>query len=83
MMVSMSSSSSSVSNQFLNSSRYSFFLDPIRLASTLGGLLVINCFVSTSMSSLMLLISSPWSLSLLAWLMTVTSVTMSGLFVRM
>ena len=40
------------------------------MASTLGGLLVIICFLSTSTSSLMLLITSLWSLPLLTWLIT-------------
>ena len=31
----------------------------------------------------MLFVTSLWSLAMLTWLMTVTSVTMSGLFVRM
>ena len=42
LMVSMSSSSCSFSNRFLNSSLNSIFFDPIRVASTLGGLLVIT-----------------------------------------
>ena len=50
-MVSKSSSSCSVWNRFLNSSWNLIFFDPIRVASTLGGLLVINCFLSTSTSS--------------------------------
>ena len=83
LMVSMSSSSCSVSNRFLNSTWNSIFFDPIRVASTLGGLLVITVFVSTCTSSLTLLSPSLWSLPMLTWLMTVTSVTMSGLFVRM
>ena len=83
LMVSMSSSSYSVSNRFLNSSWNSIFFDPISVASTLGGPLVINCFVSTSTSSLLLLITIHWSLPVLTVLMTVTSVTMSGLFVTM
>ena len=58
LMVSMSSSSRSVSNWILNSSWNSIFFDPIRVASTLGGLLVINCFLSVSTSSLMLVITS-------------------------
>ena len=41
LMVSMSSSSYSVSNRFLSSSWNSIFFDPIRVASTIGGLLVI------------------------------------------
>ena len=83
LMVSSSSSSCSVSNRFLNSSRNSIFFDPVREASIIGGLLVIILFLSTSTSSLKLLITSLWSLPMLAWLMTVTSVTVSGLFVRM
>ena len=73
LMVSISSSSCSVSNRFLNSSWNSIFFDPICLASTLGGLLVINVFISTSMSSLMLLRSHNnfTSLPMLTWLMTV------------
>ena len=83
LMVSISSSSSSVSNRFLNSNWNSIFVYPICVASTLGGLLVIIVFVSTSTSNLMLLITSPWSLPVLTWLMTAASVAMSGLFVRM
>ena len=82
LMVSLSSSSCSVSNRFLNLSWNSIFFGPIRVASTLGGLLVINIFFSTSTSSLMLLITSLWSLTMMTWLMTVTSVTISGLFFR-
>ena len=83
LMVSMSSSSYSVSNWFLNSSWNSIF-DPICVACTLGGLLVIHFFsISSSTSNLILLINSLWSLPLLTWLLTVTSVTTSGLFVRM
>ena len=62
LMVSMSSSSCSVSNRFLNSSWKLIFFDPIRVASNLGGLLVINSFLSTSTSSLMMRITSLWSL---------------------
>ena len=83
LMVSMSSSSRSVSNWILNSSWNSIFFDPIRVASTLGGFLVINFFLSVSTSSLILVITSLWSLPMLTWLKTVTSVTMSSLFVRM
>ena len=79
----MSSSSFSISNRLLNSSWNSTFFDPIHVASSLFGLLVISFFLSKSMSSLMLLIASLWSFPMLTWLMTVTSVTMSGLFVRM
>ena len=46
-------------------------------------LLVINVFLSTSTSTLMLVITSLWLLPMLSWLMTVRSVTMSALFVRM
>ena len=81
-MVSMSSSSCRVSNRFLNSSWNSIFFDPIRVASILGGLLVFSCFFSTSTSSLMVLITSLWALPMFTWLMTVTYVTMSVLFVR-
>ena len=42
LMVSMSSSSCSLSNRFLNSNWSSNFVDPIRMASTPGGLLVIT-----------------------------------------
>ena len=83
LMVSLSSSSCSVSNRLLNSSWKSIFFNPIRVASTLGGLVFVNVFLSTSTSILMLLISSLWSLPMLTWLLTVTYVTMSGLFVRM
>ena len=82
LMGSMLSSSCSVSNQVLNSSWNSICFVPIRVASTRGGLLVIN-FFSTSTSNLMLFITSLWSLPMLTWLVTVTYVTMSGLFVRM
>ena len=82
LMVSMSSSSCSVSNRFLNSSWNSIFLDPICVASTLGGLLVINCFPFHLYVQLWLLINILWSLPILTWL-TVTSMTMSRLFVRM
>ena len=41
-MLSMPSSYSSVSNLILNSSWNSIFFDPIRVTSTLGGLLVVN-----------------------------------------
>ena len=81
--VSISSSSCSVSSRFLNLSCNSNFFDTICVISTLGDLLAIICFLSTSTSSLTLLITSLWSLPMLTWLMTVTSVTMSGLFVRM
>ena len=50
------------------------------LASTHGGH---HVFLSTSTSSLILLITSMLSLQMLTWLMLVTSVTMSGLFIRM
>ncbi len=72
-----------VSTRCLNSSWNSVFFDPIRVASTLGSFLVIISFLSTSTSSLMLLITSLWSLPMLTWLTTVTSVTMSSLVVRM
>ena len=42
LLVSMSSSSCSVSNRFLNSSWNAIFFDPVCVASTLGGPLVIN-----------------------------------------
>ena len=58
LMVSISSSSSSVSNRFLNSSWNSNFFNPIRVVSTLCSLLIINVFISTSTSSLMFLITS-------------------------
>ena len=50
--LSKSYSSCSVSNWFLNSSWNSNFFDPSRVAFTLGGLLVINVFISISTSSL-------------------------------
>ena len=78
-MVSVSFSSCSVSNRFLNSSSNSMFFDPVSVVSILGVLLVINLSLSTSTSSLMLLIAILWSLPMLTWLMTATSVTMSGL----
>ena len=77
--VSMSSSSYSVSNRALSSSWNSIFFVPIRVVSSLGH----HCFLSTSTSIFMLLITSVWSLPMFTWLITVTSVTMSGLFVRM
>ena len=43
-MVSMSSSFCCVSNRFLNSSGNLIFFYSIRVASIIGGLLVINCF---------------------------------------
>ena len=55
----------SVSNRFLNSSRISIFFDPIRMASILGGHIVINFFLSASTSSLMLLIAILWSVQML------------------
>ena len=67
LMVSMSSSSCSVSNHFLNSSWNSIFVDPIRVASTVGSLLVINCFLSTSKFD----VAHNQSLPILTWLMTV------------
>ena len=81
LMVSMSSGSCSVLNRFLNSSWNLIIFDPICVASTLAVLLVI-IFSLSSMSNLMLLITSLWSLPMLTWLMTVTSVLTSGLFVR-
>ena len=79
----MSSSSCSISNRFLNSSWNSIFFGPIRVASTVGGLLVINVVLFTSTSSLMLLITILWSLPMSTWLMNVMSLAMFGLFVRM
>ena len=64
LMVSMSSSSCSVSNRFLNSNSNLIFFDPIRVASTLGH----QCFLSTSTSNLMLLITSLLSLPMLTGL---------------
>ena len=79
-MVSMSSSSSCVLNhRFLNLSWNLIFFDPIRVASTLSSLLVINSFLTISTFNMMLLITILWSLPMLIWLMTV----MSGLFARM
>ena len=72
LMVSMTSISCSVSNLFLYSNRNSDFFDPIRVASTLSGLLVIDFFLSIFTSSLMLLITSLWPPRMLTWLMTVT-----------
>ena len=69
LMVSMSSSYCSVSNTFLNSSWNSIFFDPIRVASTLGGLMVINVFLSTSTSRLMLLIAIQSQCWLSWWLL--------------
>ena len=82
LLVSMSSSSCSVSNRFLISSWNSIAFDYISVAYTLGGLLVIDVFLSTSTSNLMLLITSLRSLPMLTSLVIVMSVTMSGLFVR-
>ena len=83
LMVSLSSNSCSDTNRFLNLSWNSIFFDPICVASTLGALLIISFFISTSTSCLMLLIAIVWSLPMLTWLMPVTPVMMSGLFVRM
>ena len=84
LMVSTSSSSWSISNRFLNSSWNSIFFDPICVAPTPCDILVINVFLSTSTSSLILLVTSLWSLPMLTWLSDdcYTSLTMSGLFVR-
>ena len=60
LILSISCSSCGDSNRFLNSSWNSILFDPIRVASTLGGLLVNNSFLSTSSSSLVLLITSLW-----------------------
>ena len=73
-MVSMSSSSCSVSNRFLNSSWKSIFFYPICVAPTLSGLLDINCVLS----SLLELTAFMGSFPMLTWLMTVTYVTMSA-----
>ena len=81
--VSMSSNFCTVLNRFLNSSWNSIFFDPIRVASTLSNLFVIIVFLSTSTSILMLVKTCLWSLPMLTWLMNVTSLTISGLFVRM
>ena len=62
LMVSMSSSSCSVSNRFLNSSWISIFFHPICVVSTLGGLYVLMVFLSTSTSNWELLVASLWSL---------------------
>ena len=81
LMVSTSSSSCRVLNWFLNSSCNLFFFDPICVHLLLVALLH-HVFLSTSTPSLMLLMTILWSLTMLSWLMTVTSVTISGLFVR-
>ena len=74
------SDSYSVSNRFIDSSWNSIFFDPICAASTLGHQL----FSFPSLRSIcILLITILWSLPMLTWLMTVTSVTMSGAFIRM
>ena len=83
LMVWMSSSFCNIVNWFLSSSWNALFFDPIHVASTLGGHLFISIFLSTSTASLMLLMTSLWSLPMLTLLMTVTFVMMSGLFVRM
>ena len=57
----------------------SIFFYPIRVASILSH----QFFISSYSSCLMLLTTSMWSLPELTWLMTVTSVTISGLFIRM
>ena len=81
LIASISSSSCSVSNRFLYSCLNSIFFDPIRIAFTLRVLVIIISFLYTSTSNLMLHIASLWSLPMLTWLMTVTSVTISDLFV--
>ena len=68
LMVSMSFSFCSVSNRFITSSWNSIFFDPVCVVSTLGGLLVITVFLSTCMSSWMLLIAILWSLPIQCWL---------------
>ena len=72
MMVSMSSSSC-VSNRFLNSSWNSIFFLHICVLPTRGVLLVISFFLSTPTSNLMLFKVILWSLPMLTWLMTFTS----------
>ena len=83
LMVSKASNYCSVADLFLNSSWNSIFFDPICAASTLGGLLIINLFLSASTSSLIFLITGLWSIAVLTWLVTVTYVMMSGLYFRM
>ena len=82
--VSMSSNSScSVSTRFCSSTSWLIFSDPTVLVSTLDRLLVVHrIFLSTSTSTLMLLITILWTLLILTWLMTVTSVTRPSLFIR-
>ena len=63
LMVPMLSCSCSVSNRFPNSSWNLVFFDHILVASTYGGLLVINVFLFTSTSSLLSFITSLWSLA--------------------
>ena len=72
----------SVLNRFLTSSWNSIFCDPVCVASTLGDLLIINLF-PFHLYVQFLFIAIMWSLPMLTWLMTITSVTMSGLVVRM
>ena len=72
MMVSMSSSSC-VSIRFLNSSWNYIFFFHICVVPTRGVLLVISFFLSTSTSRLMSFNVILWSLPMLTWLMTFTS----------
>ena len=68
LVMSVSSSPCNVSNRFLNSSWNSIFFDPSCVASTLGCVLVIHFFFSTSTASLIFLITIMWSLPMLTWL---------------
>ena len=51
LVVLMSSTSCSASTRLVNSSCNSIFFDPVRVISTVGGLVAIICFLSTSTSS--------------------------------
>ena len=76
----MMSTYCSVSNRFRNSSvMWNVIFDTTCAVASWPSVV----FPSTSKSGLILLITILWSLSMLTWLMIVTSVTMSGLFVRM
>ena len=72
----VSSSSYNVPNRFFNSRWNSIFFDPIWCPHGR------HFFLSTFTSNLMLLTIFLWSLPMLTLLITVTSVTTSGVFVR-
>ena len=83
LMLSMLSNCYSFLKRLLYSSWNLIFFDHIRVTSTIDGLLIKICFLYTFTSSLILLITIPWSRPMLTWLMAITFVTMFGLFVRM